>query len=99
MAARIAPAIGDLTIADHWSGLRPFALDGLPILGGIGGIDDLFIQFLIRIQQQTIFEAFVTFISWDRRRGDKLQLLMASTVCATLSGIGEAFILHGCWNW
>jgi glycine oxidase len=43
MAAEIAPCIAELDIADHWSGLRPFAGDPLPIIGGIAGIDDLFI--------------------------------------------------------
>ncbi len=43
MAAKIAPKIGELKITDHWSGLRPFAGDGLPIIGGIASLDDLLI--------------------------------------------------------
>lgn len=43
MAARIAPDIGRLKIGDHWSGLRPFAGDGLPVIGCINGIDHLFV--------------------------------------------------------
>ena len=41
MAAEIAPNLSSLTITDHWSGLRPFAMDGFPVLGtftGIGGL-------------------------------------------------------------
>ncbi len=41
IASEIAPSIASLTIADHWSGLRPFAADGLPVLGSIAGIDGL----------------------------------------------------------
>lgn len=43
MATDIAPSIADLQITDQWSGLRPFASDGLPIIGGIAGIEDLFV--------------------------------------------------------
>lgn len=43
IAAEIAPKIGALNITDQWSGLRPFAGDGLPIIGGISGIGDLLI--------------------------------------------------------
>ena len=43
MAGEIAPGIAGLPIADRWAGLRPFAMDGLPVLGAINGIDDLFI--------------------------------------------------------
>ena len=41
IASEIAPSIASLAIADHWSGLRPFAADGLPVLGSIAGIDGL----------------------------------------------------------
>jgi glycine oxidase len=43
MAAVIFPEIEKLEIADSWSGLRPFAADGLPILGSIESINNLFI--------------------------------------------------------
>jgi glycine oxidase len=43
MAAEIAPCIADLKITDQWSGLRPFAGDGLPVIGNIVGIDDLLV--------------------------------------------------------
>ena len=43
MAGEIAPILAGLEITDQWSGLRPFAEDGLPIIGSINGIDDLFI--------------------------------------------------------
>lgn len=41
MASEIAPSTSGLPTADHWSGLRPFAFDGLPVLGGIDGIAGL----------------------------------------------------------
>ncbi|MBK6724278.1 MAG: glycine oxidase ThiO [Acidobacteria bacterium] len=41
IAGEIAPSIGALSISDHWSGLRPFAADGLPVLGSIAGIEGL----------------------------------------------------------
>jgi len=41
IASEIAPSIASLAIGDHWSGLRPFAADGLPVLGTIAGIDGL----------------------------------------------------------
>ncbi len=41
MANLIAPSTAGLATVDHWSGLRPFAFDGLPIIGGIDGIDGL----------------------------------------------------------
>lgn len=41
MATEIAPSIGGLATNDHWSGLRPYASDGLPILGSPAGIEGL----------------------------------------------------------
>jgi len=41
IAGEIAPSLSGLAVADHWSGLRPFAGDGSPVLGSIAGIDDL----------------------------------------------------------
>ena len=43
IATEIAPSISGLPIADQWAGLRPFAADGLPILGEIAGLDGLMI--------------------------------------------------------
>ena len=43
MAGEIIPEIKDLAIADRWAGLRPFAPDGLPVLGRIGSVDGLFV--------------------------------------------------------
>jgi glycine oxidase len=43
MAIEISPFLGGLPVTDHWSGLRPFATDGMPILGDVDGIDDLVI--------------------------------------------------------
>jgi glycine/D-amino acid oxidase-like deaminating enzyme len=41
MANEISPSTSGLPTVDHWSGLRPYAFDGLPILGGIDGISGL----------------------------------------------------------
>lgn len=41
MATQIAPVIGTLPVTAHWSGLRPFAADGLPVIGPVAGIDGL----------------------------------------------------------
>lgn len=43
MAGEIAPDFRTMPIADHWSGFRPFAADGLPVLGPVSGIDNLMI--------------------------------------------------------
>ncbi len=43
IAFEIAPSISGLPIADQWAGLRPFAADGLPILGEISGFRGLFV--------------------------------------------------------
>ncbi|MBP9665399.1 MAG: glycine oxidase ThiO, partial [Pyrinomonadaceae bacterium] len=40
-AIHIAPAIGTMQTVDHWSGLRPFAGDGLPVIGPIAGLDGI----------------------------------------------------------
>ena len=42
-AEEIAPNLINLKIHDRWVGLRPFAADGLPILGKIKNIENLFI--------------------------------------------------------
>lgn len=41
-AHEISPKISNLAITDTWSGLRPRAADGLPVLGPCGEIDGLF---------------------------------------------------------
>ncbi|HEX5888301.1 MAG TPA: glycine oxidase ThiO [Pyrinomonadaceae bacterium] len=41
-AHEISPQISNLPIVDTWSGLRPRAADGLPVLGPCGEIDGLF---------------------------------------------------------
>ncbi|MEO6051963.1 MAG: FAD-dependent oxidoreductase, partial [Pyrinomonadaceae bacterium] len=41
IASEIAPSTARLQVSDHWSGLRPFAVDGLPVLGEIAGLDGL----------------------------------------------------------
>lgn len=42
-AYEIAPFLEDEAVIESWSGLRPFAADGLPILGPVDGFDALFI--------------------------------------------------------
>ena len=42
-ALEIAPSLINLNIAEKWSGLRPFAADGLPILGAFPGVENLLI--------------------------------------------------------
>ncbi|MCY7344811.1 MAG: glycine oxidase ThiO [Pyrinomonadaceae bacterium] len=41
-ALEIAPSLVNLSIADKWAGLRPFAADGLPVLGAFPEIENLF---------------------------------------------------------
>ena len=43
MASEISPNLTAMNITDHWSGLRPFAADGMPVIGNIDGIDNMFI--------------------------------------------------------
>lgn len=43
MAYEISPSLANLTPGDHWSGLRPFAADGLPVIGRPQGIGNLLI--------------------------------------------------------
>lgn len=42
MAAEIAPNLASLEINESWAGLRPYAPDGLPVLGEIGGFSNLY---------------------------------------------------------
>lgn len=42
-ALEIAPSLANLKIHDQWVGLRPFVADGLPVVGGIAEIENLFI--------------------------------------------------------
>lgn len=42
-AFEIAPEIKNLSLKKTWAGLRPFAADGLPILGAVPEIENLFI--------------------------------------------------------
>ncbi len=43
MAFEIAPSLDRLPVVDSWSGLRPYAADGMPILGGLDSIENLVI--------------------------------------------------------
>ena len=42
-AEEIAPNLVNLKIHDQWVGLRPYASDGLPVLGAIRKIENLFV--------------------------------------------------------
>lgn len=42
-ALEMAPNLANLKIHDQWVGLRPFASDGLPVLGAVAEIENLFI--------------------------------------------------------
>jgi glycine oxidase len=42
-ALEIAPSLVNLEIQDTWAGLRPFAADGLPVVGGFSEIENLLI--------------------------------------------------------
>ncbi len=42
-AAEIAPELSAALITDHWAGLRPCSVDGLPIIGQMPGIAGLFV--------------------------------------------------------
>lgn len=41
MSNEIAPTTSGLPTVDQWAGLRPFTFDGLPVIGGIEGVDCL----------------------------------------------------------
>ena len=43
MACELVPRLADLQIGEQWVGLRPCALDGLPVLGSVDDIQGLFI--------------------------------------------------------
>ena len=43
MATEISPSFGELAMTDHWSGLRPLAEDGLPVIGSLGDFEGLLI--------------------------------------------------------
>jgi len=42
-ALEIAPSLVNLEVAEEWAGLRPFAADGLPILGSFPSVENLFL--------------------------------------------------------
>ncbi len=43
MASEIAPSTAGLPTSDHWSGLRPYAADALPVIGTLAGIEGMFL--------------------------------------------------------
>lgn len=42
-ALEISPSLANLEIAEKWAGLRPFAADGLPIIGDFAEAENLFV--------------------------------------------------------
>lgn len=42
-AIEIAPSLANLQIHENWAGLRPFAADGLPVLGSFPQVENFFI--------------------------------------------------------
>lgn len=42
-AGEISPSLGSLEISEKWAGLRPFAADALPVIGKMGGYENLMI--------------------------------------------------------
>ncbi len=42
-ALEIAPSLINLNVAEKWAGLRPFAADGMPVLGAFPEIENLFV--------------------------------------------------------
>jgi glycine/D-amino acid oxidase-like deaminating enzyme len=42
-ALEIAPSLINLEVNEKWAGLRPFAADGLPVLGAFPEVENLFI--------------------------------------------------------
>ena len=43
ISLEIAPSLANLKLNDQWAGLRPFAADGLPVLGAFPDIENLYI--------------------------------------------------------
>jgi len=43
MAAELSPLLAGLPITENWSGLRPFAADGMPVIGTLAGVENLFV--------------------------------------------------------
>ncbi len=43
LAQRLAPSSADLAFEKAWAGLRPGSADGLPYLGAVPGVDNLFV--------------------------------------------------------
>ncbi|MEO6392565.1 MAG: glycine oxidase ThiO [Pyrinomonadaceae bacterium] len=41
-ASEISPAVSELNMTDHWSGLRPRSADGLPVVGAVDRLPGLF---------------------------------------------------------
>ena len=42
LSREISPGIANLSIVEKWSGLRPFSFDGLPIIGAVSDISNVF---------------------------------------------------------
>lgn len=43
-AAAMCPALGDLAVEGHWAGLRPATADEQPLIGGVPGVDGLYLN-------------------------------------------------------
>lgn len=43
VATEISPRIATFEIIEHWAGLRPYACDGMPVIGQMPGLDNLII--------------------------------------------------------
>ena len=42
-SGEISPSLSGLSIYEQWAGLRPYASDGLPVIGRLGGIENLLV--------------------------------------------------------
>jgi glycine oxidase len=40
----MAPALADFPVVGHWAGLRPGSPEGIPMIGGVPGVDGLFVN-------------------------------------------------------
>ena len=68
----IAPSLAGFNVVERWAGLRPFAVDGLPVLGEVPDIGNLFVAtahfrngiLLAPITAKVISEKIVDGTSW-----------------------------------
>lgn len=43
-ATQIVPPLADCEIEHHWAGLRPGSPDGVPMIGGVPGVAELYVN-------------------------------------------------------